>query len=198
MFQGAAVLLDYPDDPDGLALVIDALGDLDAAPHRRLHGFAVDFATVAQIEREQRYVETFDLRRRASLHLTYYRDGDTRRRGASLADMRDRQRVLGAQSDPSELPDYLPLLLEVAATLPGGDAVLSEHLAGLELLRSSLHDIGSPFEEVIGAVLEVLPPLDDHGRDAVAVLAQQGPPIEEVGISVTEVEISPGRARSHS
>lgn len=196
VFQAAAVLLDYPDDPTALDLVVTALCDLDATPHRRLLDCAVELAGITQIEREQLYVETFDLRRRCSLHLTYYRDGDTRRRGNSLAEMRDRQRDLGADGDARELPDYLPLLLEVAATITGGDAVLTDHIAALELLRSSLHDIDSPFEAVLGAVVDVLPPLDEQDQTAVAVLARRGPPSEEVGLTVSDVEISPNRKRA--
>ncbi len=58
-----------------------------------------------------RYVETFDLRRRASLHLTYYAHGDTRERGMALLRLKKLYRAAG-----------LPLESSRAARPPAGDA----------------------------------------------------------------------------
>ena len=66
------------------------------------------------------YVDTFDLRRRRSLHLTYYRHGDTRERGMALTALVDAYRVAGFRVAPGELPDFLPALLELAAVTPAG------------------------------------------------------------------------------
>ena len=46
-----------------------------------------------------RYVETFDLRRRASLYLTYYAHGDTRERGMALLRLKKLYRAAGLPMD---------------------------------------------------------------------------------------------------
>ncbi len=65
------------------------------------------------------YVEVFDLSRKHTLYLSYWTDGDTRRRGEVLAAFKQRYRRSGFLVDtPGELPDYLPLVLEYAARRP--------------------------------------------------------------------------------
>jgi nitrate reductase delta subunit len=60
--------------------------------------------------------------------------------------------------------------------------LLREHRAGLELLRLALRDAGSPYAAVLDAVSATLPDPSPRDRDAVARLAAQGPPVEEVGM----------------
>ena len=58
-----------------------------------------------------------------------------------------------------------------------------DHRAGLELLRLSLRDLGSPWAGLVDAVTATLPPLRGDERDAVRRLAAEGPPEEEVGLA---------------
>ena len=130
------------------------------------------------------YVATFDLRRRASLHLTYYAHGDTRERGMALLRLKKLYRAAGLPLDTAELPDHLAIVLAFAALAPPGhgEALLAEHRPSIELLRLSLHDLGSPYAHVLDAVAELLPPLSVSDRAAVARLARDGPPDEAVGL----------------
>ena len=130
------------------------------------------------------YVETFDLRRRASLHLTYYAHGDTRERGMALLRLKKLYRAAGLPLASAELPDHLPIMLAFAALAPPGHgaALLAEHRPAVELLRLSLHDGGSPYAHVLDAVAELLPALTVTERADVARLARDGPPDEAVGL----------------
>lgn len=130
------------------------------------------------------YVETFDLRRRASLHLTYYAHGDTRERGMALVRMRKLYRVAGLPMTSTELPDHLTVVLAFAAVAPPGhgEALLGEHRAAIELLRLSLHDLESPYAHLLDALAAVLPALSVTERGEVARLAREGPPDEAVGL----------------
>jgi nitrate reductase delta subunit len=130
------------------------------------------------------YVETFDLRRRASLHLTYYAHGDTRTRGMALLRLKKLYRADGLPMDSAELPDHLVVMLAFAALAPPGhgEAVLEEHRPALELLRLSLHDLGSPYAHVLDAIAALLRPLNITDRAEVARLAHDGPPEESVGL----------------
>ena len=69
------------------------------------------------------------------------------------------------------------------------------HRAGLELLRLSLQDMGSPWAGLVSAVTATLPPLRGEERDAVRRLAAEGPPEEEVGLApFASPQFSPGAA----
>jgi nitrate reductase delta subunit len=130
------------------------------------------------------YVETFDLRRRASLFMTYYAHGDTRERGMALLRIKKLYRAAGLPMDSTELPDHLAVMLAFAALAPPGhgEALLAEHRAAIELLRLSLHDLGSPYAHALDAVAALLPSLSVAERSEVARLAREGPPEEAVGL----------------
>jgi nitrate reductase delta subunit len=128
------------------------------------------------------YVETFDLRRQRTLHLTYYRHGDTRERGMALTALVDAYRTAGVRVAPGELPDFLPALLELAAVTLAGATVLGEHRAALEALRADLEKTKSPYAEVVRAVVDALGGLSRSDRTALARYRAQGPPSERVGL----------------
>jgi nitrate reductase molybdenum cofactor assembly chaperone NarJ/NarW len=144
------------------------------------------------------YVATFDHRKRFSPYLTYFSYGDTRKRGMALLRFKHAYRAAGLEPDDGELPDHLAVVLEFAAT---GDArvgrrLLLEHRAGLELMRLGLREAGSPWAGVLESVSATLPPLAGRDHDAVARLAAQGPPEEEVGLApFAPPEFMPGGRR---
>ncbi|MFC4125304.1 nitrate reductase molybdenum cofactor assembly chaperone [Nocardia rhizosphaerae] len=182
----AALLLDYPGERT-LSLLDQISGAAAELPeHVRTHFDAVlaYLRDTPSIEVAQSYVETFDMRRRASLHLTFYAYGDTRKRGMALLRFKHAYRQAGVELGDEELPDHLPVLLEFAATVDpiGGERLLGEHVPVLELLRLSLGDNDSPYSDVLAAVLATLPPVTTADRRRIAELAAQGPPEEEVGL----------------
>ncbi|MBO8193972.1 nitrate reductase molybdenum cofactor assembly chaperone [Streptomyces oryzae] len=186
--QAAALLLDYPDGdwPDRLHTVRTVLEELPAARCPQAAGllrFCSETAEVPVLELAARYVATFDRSRRRTLHLTYYTDGDTRRRGASLAALKAQLRQHGWAVRDGELPDFLPGLLEFAARCPeAGGRLLREHRAGLALLTEALEKYASPYARVLRAVLDTLPAPGPEERAAVHTLARGGPPGETVGL----------------
>ena len=179
-------LLRYP-DPDVAAArdeIADEVSALPAGPvraglERFLAGWTGDQTALAA-----RYVETFDLRRRASLYLTYYAHGDTRERGMALLRLKKLYRAAGLPMDSSELPDHLTVMLAFAALAPPGhgDALLAEHRPAIELLRLSLHDLQSPYAHLLDVLAASLPALSVTERSEVARLAREGPPEEAVGL----------------
>lgn len=175
--QAASHLLAYPDERfwDRLPMIRQA-----AEPH--FPEFLARIHEMGAGELAAHYVETFDLQRRCCLYLTYFADGDTRRRGESLAALKARYRAAGWELCDDELPDFLPVVLEFAALDPEGEAVLRSHRAGLELLRTALVEYGSPYALVISQVCATLPPITEGEREAAATLAQSGPPAESVGV----------------
>jgi nitrate reductase molybdenum cofactor assembly chaperone NarJ/NarW len=182
----AALLLDYPNEPI-LAMtdqLITAAGELPDSVREPLLHVLDEFRAADPLQLAVRYVETFDMRRRASLHLTYYAYGDTRKRGMALLRFKHAYRQAGLQLGDGELPDFLPLVLEFAAMIDQvqGERLLGEHVPVLELLRLSLADSGSAYTSVMAAVLATLPPISTADRRRIAELAAEGPPEEEVGL----------------
>ncbi|MFN8074161.1 MAG: nitrate reductase molybdenum cofactor assembly chaperone [Kineosporiaceae bacterium] len=199
VLQAASVLLQYP-DADRLALrpvVADAVAGLDARAcvpgARALAAFLDAVAGLDDRELAEHYVRVLDRRRRACLYLTWWTDGETRRRGLSLARLKEVYREHGFEldaggGDGAELPDYLPVMLEFAAAvaLDGraevGLELLQRHRPGLELLRLALADLDSPYGHVVEAVCAVLPGASPADEAAVRELARTGPPGETVGL----------------
>lgn len=182
----AALLLDYP-GPQTLSL-LDTLssGAASVAPPAgpALTSFLDHAAAAPQLDLAAHYVETFDLRRRSCLHLTYYAFGDTRKRGMALLRFKHAYKTAGVTLGEHELPDHLSVVLEFAATADpkAGLRLLVEHHPVIELLRLSLADSGSPYLAVLEAICATLPELNIADRRRVAELAAQGPPDEEVGL----------------
>ncbi|MDI6098732.1 nitrate reductase molybdenum cofactor assembly chaperone [Actinoplanes sp. NEAU-A12] len=180
-FQLASLLLTYPD-----AELLAAGPELReaAAGIDGIEGFVEWLIAATPIEAQRHYVETFDLRRRSGLYLTYYLHGDTRKRGMALLMLKQRYRAQGLHLADGELPDLLPVVLEFAATVgPGdGEAPLRQHRQGIELLRAALHETSTPYALILDAVCAALPDLTDADRAAVSALASEGPPVEAVGL----------------
>jgi nitrate reductase molybdenum cofactor assembly chaperone NarJ/NarW len=182
----AALLLDYP-GAQTLAMtgqLTAAAMELPEAVGTPLLDFLSEFSSADPMQLAARYVETFDMRRRATLHLTYYAYGDTRKRGMALLRFKHAYRQAGMQVGDDELPDYLPLVLEFAATVDPvqGERLLAEHVPVLELLRLSLRDSGSSYAGILAAILATLPPINIADRRRIAELAAAGPPEEDVGL----------------
>ncbi|MEU6830321.1 nitrate reductase molybdenum cofactor assembly chaperone [Nocardia beijingensis] len=182
----AALLLDYPTEQT-LAMIGQLTSAAEGLPDEvRAHlDECLDYLrTTPPLELAAAYVATFDMRRRASLHLTFYAYGDTRKRGMALLRFKHAYRHAGVELGDEELPDHLPVLLEFAATVDpiGGERLLGEHVPVLELLRLSLSDNNSPYAGVLAAIGATLPPPTTADRRRIAELAAQGPPEEEVGL----------------
>ena len=183
--QAASLLLLHPgaDWSRRLRLVTDALDGVPRAQAEPLSRFRTAVAGVPALELSARYVTTFDRSARRTLHLTYYTDGDTRRRGRSLLAWRELYRAHGWQPPADELPDFLPLALEFAARCPEpGRKALQDHRAALELLRLALHEHRSPYADVLEAICRTLPGASPADRAAALRLARSGPPTETVGL----------------
>jgi nitrate reductase delta subunit len=179
-------LLRYPDAHVTAAEdeLVAEVAELPAGPVRdALERFMAGW-TGDQTALAARYVETFDLRRRATLELTYYAHGDTRERGMAMLRLKKLYRAAGLAMDSAELPDHLTVMLAFAA-LAGdgrGEELLAQHRPAIELLRLSLHELESPYAHVLDAIAALLPPLSVSERSEVTRLAREGPPDETVGL----------------
>ncbi|GHC71512.1 nitrate reductase molybdenum cofactor assembly chaperone [Nocardiopsis terrae] len=184
--QAASVLLGYPDETffERLPLVARAAAELPRGQARTdLLEFCEHASTTPETELAEHYVDVFDLRRRRALHMTYYTDGDTRRRGHALAEIQRVYAEAGWRVSARELPDHLAVMLEFAARgdAEAGWGLLVDFRAGLDLLSRSLAEYGTPYARVVDAVRHTLPAPRNADEERVRRLAAQGPPAEDVG-----------------
>lgn len=183
-YKLASVLLQYPTAAlfDGLGQLTEAARDAPRASREPFGIFLQWLGRTSPDTVARHYVETFDLRRRCALYLTYYRYGDTRKRGMAMLTFKAAYRAAGLEPSDSELPDYLPLVLDFAALHPRGEKLLRAHRADLELLLRALRDASSPYADVVEAVCAQLPALRRPDQALVRRFWESGPPEEEVGL----------------
>lgn len=188
VYAAASWLIDYPDDEllERLPAISGVLDRAGVPAHLRedLDKTIGHLGAVDPIGMRADYVETFDTRRRGCLFLTYFSNGDTRKRGQALLQIKEIYRSAGLDMDESQLPDHLTYVLEFAAghDLAAGVRILLTHRAGIELLRLHLTEIDSPWAGTIRAVCSTLPALDGDDVHAVQRLAAEGPATETVGL----------------
>jgi nitrate reductase delta subunit len=192
-FKVASVLLQYPTLAlfDGLDQLTRAVED---GPRVTREAFGKMVGWLSRTSPDAvaaHYVETFDLRRRCALYLTYYRYGDTRKRGMAMVEFKAAYRAAGLVPTEGELPDYLPMVLDFAAAHPRGEKLLRAHRADLELLLRALRDAGSPYADAVAGVCAVLPALRRPDLALVRRLAEQGPPGEDVGLEAGTAPFAP-------
>ncbi|MBW9214362.1 nitrate reductase molybdenum cofactor assembly chaperone [Mumia sp. zg.B53] len=208
--RSAALLLAYPDERlvERLPLIRAALEEQSAGrgrtarrePYRHLLAFidVIEETPVQALAR--RYVEVFDLDRKHPLYLSYFTDGDTRRRGEVLAGFKQAYRDSGLLVDThGELPDYLPMVLELAAHDPErGGELLERYRPSVELLRLALEQTAgkdepgatpTPWAHVLRGVCATY---DGPGpQDRAAAMAMAGPPTETVGLDSYDPRLLP-------
>ncbi|MFN8215725.1 MAG: nitrate reductase molybdenum cofactor assembly chaperone [Solirubrobacterales bacterium] len=197
-YRLCSLLLQYPDDelaaaePE-LRIAVDGLPN--SAPRIALEAFFSWWQATEPLARAQHYVEALDLNKRSGLYLTFYSDGDKRERGSALVRLKQLYRAAGLPLEGTELPDYLPVMLEFAAGAPGGrgEIVLREHRAALELVRLSLRDLASPYAHLLDAVCSTVGEPSAAERALAGRLAAGGPPQELVGLEpFAPPEVMPG------
>jgi nitrate reductase delta subunit len=129
----------------------------------QLREFTDHAAVTPQGALQAHYVEVFDFKNRHSLYLSWWSDGDTRRRGMSLVRFKELYRAHGLEFTGEELPDFLPAVLEFTSRT-GDLGLLVEHRDALGELRSRLTAAGTPYACVLAAVCATLPPAPTGAR----------------------------------
>ncbi|MFX0539886.1 nitrate reductase molybdenum cofactor assembly chaperone [Ornithinimicrobium sp. Y1847] len=200
-WQLCSLLLDYPEEAlfERLPVLREAAAGLPSSladPFLRFLGHAEEMG-LAELQVD--YVDTFDVTRKCSLHLTYFLHGDTRNRGVALVRFKQLYREHGVELGPGELavvgdglaepgdrelPDFLPVVLEFGATVAPDAAwkLLNDHRVGIELLHRALERRDSPWLAVVNALRATLPQLEGDDEQALLTLIAQGPPQELVGL----------------
>ena len=175
-----AHLLRYPDAElrSHIPEMQQALRSEAALPAARLvelQALLQHLTTQSTMDVEAEYVELFDRGRRTALHLFEHVHGDSRDRGPAMIDLIQTYEKAGLFLGASELPDYLPVVLEFASTQPPPQAreFLGEIAHIVRVIFSALLKRTSPYASVLAAVLELA------GEKAEAVAIAPEPEMDE-------------------
>ncbi|WP_446666934.1 nitrate reductase molybdenum cofactor assembly chaperone [Flexivirga sp. B27] len=196
-WQAVSLLLAYPDEvaAQQFPAVREVATQLPPQLGGRLTAYLDDAEGLPLPDLQADYVDTFDVTRKCSLHLTYFSSGDTRRRGVELVEFKQAYRHAGVElaEESSELPDFLPVLLEFGAFTDRAAAwkLLNAHRVGIELLHAALGKRESRWLPVVDALRETLPSLGADDEVALQQLIAAGPPSEDVGIDSSPYSIDP-------
>lgn len=197
VWQAASLLLGYPDEQrdERLDTVETLLAHIDGSARELLGRTLAALRAADPLAAASEYVETFDMRRRSTMYLTYWTAGDTRNRGREMLVFANAYRDAGVQPPRSEAPDYLPVLLEFAATVDpdGGRRLLTEHRVPIDVLLQALTDAQSPYAHTVAAVCATLPAVTDQDVQRARRLAESGPPAEAVGLQPFTLTVPPRR-----
>lgn len=195
IYLAAAWCLSYPDEEllARVPLLRSALGEF-AGALAPFEAVLRQFETTGLMALQGQYVQEFDLGKRHALHLSYWTDGDTRRRGEVLGAFKKVYRGSGSLVDTQgELPDYLPMVLEFSATvdLAAGQELLQAYRPSLELIKFGLLRDKLPHTDIMAAVCGTLPGASPVDEQAVMRMAGHGPPTESVGLDPYDPRLLP-------
>jgi nitrate reductase delta subunit len=117
IFKALSALLSYPSEEMRQALpeIADVVGkasSLNSARRGDLRALIDELGRDDLLTIEERYVDLFDRGRALSLHLFEHLHGDSRDRGEAMVDLKELYARAGFELSTSELPDYLPVVLE--------------------------------------------------------------------------------------
>jgi nitrate reductase molybdenum cofactor assembly chaperone NarJ/NarW len=198
VWQAASLLLAYPDDEqsDRLDTVEELLDHIRGVARAPLSQAVSQLRSRDTMTAATDYVQTFDMRRRCSMYLTYWTAGDTRNRGREMLRFANAYRDAGVEPPRAEAPDHLPVVLEFAATIDpeAGRRLLTEHRVPIDVLHGALSDADSLYARPIAAVCKTLPPATDQEQRRAERLADAGPPVEAVGLQPFTLTVPPKRS----
>jgi nitrate reductase molybdenum cofactor assembly chaperone NarJ/NarW len=160
LFRAMSVLLSYPSEEMRKALpeiadVIATSSLVQARERRDLLDLVSELGQGDLLQVEEQYVDLFDRGRALSLHLFEHLHGDSRDRGEAMVDLKAIYAQAGFELSTSELPDYLPVVLEYLSCreLAEGRAMLADCAHILATIARALIARRSRYAAVLQALL---------------------------------------------
>lgn len=162
-FRALGALLTYPgceliESLPEIAGVLESSRLIGTAQKQRLADLVSELGRTDAYEREERYVALFDRGRATSLHLFEHVHGDSRERGQAMVDLGRIYERAGFHLSESELPDYLPAVLEYLSCRPIAEAreMLADCAHILRAVGERLAGRGSRYAAVFDAMLDAV------------------------------------------
>jgi nitrate reductase delta subunit len=162
LFRAMSALLSYPSEEMRKALpeIADVIGTsslVEPRQRRELLDLVAELGQGDLLEAEERYVDLFDRGRALSLHLFEHLHGDSRDRGEAMVDLKTIYSRAGFDLASSELPDYLPIVVEYLSCRDVAEAraMLADCAHILAIIARALIARRSGYAAVLQALLVV-------------------------------------------
>ena len=109
------------------------------------------------IQLQEQYTETFDLNSSNCMNLTYHRWGDTEKRGPALVHLEEIYLKAGFQRIGSELPDFLPIVLEFISERPdiGSSEIIPLYGKVVKTLAERFRQAGHPYAVLFEQLIDI-------------------------------------------
>lgn len=173
-----SVLLSYPSTELQVAIpelrtLIRNEERLDARHQEQLEVLLDRFEQADIYDLEEDYVLLFDRSRSLSLNLFEHVHGESRDRGSAMVDLLHTYQAAGFELSSSELPDYLPVLLEFLSTQGPVRAfeVLQDAGPIIVALASRLERRQTPYAAILNALVDMAQ-ISAQSEDAQQLLAE--------------------------
>lgn len=202
-----SLILDYPTallerSVPELKAAVDDEKLLPAAENAALHALIDAIGEGDLYDLQERWLLLFDRTRTLSLHLFEHVHGESRDRGQAMVDLLKLYEAGGFVATTAELPDYLPMFLEFAATQPPEEALelVRQPADVIAALRERLRKRGSPYEAAFAALVALAEARLDPETVA-ALLAEPDPDPDDLAAldaawEEEEVVFGPGAAEA--
>jgi nitrate reductase molybdenum cofactor assembly chaperone NarJ/NarW len=162
-FKALGALLTYPTPAllsaaDEIAAVFEHEKRLPAENKTALSELVAELAAGDPVDLQERYVALFDRGRTTSLNLFEHVHGESRERGPAMLDLMQVYARAGFSLASSELPDYLPLMLEFLSQRPSAEAddMLSDCAHIVRRIGEALRSRSSRYDAVPAALLAMI------------------------------------------
>lgn len=159
-FKLVSILLEYPDER-----YVQALPELESAvqklppgrPRAGIEAFLADARTRSTLQLQESHTAAFDLNPSATLNMTYHLWGDSEKRAETLVRLQQVYGQAGYEISATELPDYLPLLLEFLAIFPAAkrSASILQCFQGLGAVVDRLRGIAPLYAQLLQPLVDI-------------------------------------------
>lgn len=154
VYEALEMLLTYPEDHQGReigsSVIINGSPDTAAAEHA---AFAAKTAPLSLHDRQELYIQTFDLNPVCALEMGWHLFGENYDRGLLLVKMRQQLRMYGLP-ETTELPDHLTNGLRLLARMEresGAYFAEAVVLPAVEKMLEAIRGKNNPYEHVLEA-----------------------------------------------
>lgn len=166
-FVDLSRFIDYPDeDTFSDEAYVDFVKNYpETAQKQKLLAAVDDMRQEDLLQQQAHYSNLFEMNKRYTLYMSYYKMTDSRERGTILAKLKMLYEMFGVTIDGNELADFLPMLLEFLAfgSFDGDERRQDLKLAfqviedgTYELLKNAAGDIEDPYFRMIQVIREEL------------------------------------------
>jgi len=189
-FKALGALLTYPTNElqaaaKEIAAVIDQEQRLPKKAKSALHQLIAGLSGGDLLDLQARYVALFDRGRATSLNLFEHVHGESRDRGPAMVDLLQVYSRAGFSLDSSELPDYLPVVLEFLSQRPFAEAsdMLRDCAHIVRRVGDMLRSRGSHYDAVPAALLAMI---GEAGLSATTVKVPDSGTLAEAAVAADE------------